>query len=93
MPRQADIPGQPARHRYQVLLTDDDKDRLDNIIGPASASAYLRGVIQAHLARAYTHTTTHVPDYSVLVAERTINGRTVKTYRCAHCTHTQETDQ
>lgn len=92
MPRTAENPGKPARNRVQVLLDDDDQALLDDQRGTTSESAYCRRLIHHGLLN--HQTTGHEDTESVdkthrhkagdLIAEHTVKGETVKTYRCTH---------
>lgn len=88
MPRQTDVPGQPAHNRVQVLLTDQDMDDLDHLRGTTPTSAYLRNVIRTHLLRADTTKADHEHLFVEQVASYTVMGKTTITYKCAHCPKT-----
>jgi len=90
MPRNADIPGQPARHRAQVLLTDQDMEALDDLRDTMPLSTYLRDIIRTHIRRTRPNTADHTHHHDTWVASRTVAGVTVNTYQCLHCTHTKE---
>lgn len=85
MPRQPDVPGQPATNRVQVLLTDQDLDALDNLRDTTPTSTYLRDVIRTHIQRNTPPPADHEHIYNTQVATYTVMGKTTTTLRCIHC--------
>jgi hypothetical protein len=84
MPRAAETPGQPARNRIQVLLTDADLADIEARQGTVSTSSFCRTLIREALTR---HPVTHDHDHTkgALVSQFTVKGRTTRYYRCTGC--------